>query len=257
MKPMLCQKATLEEAREQIKISRCAVEHKYDGVRAYIENGKLFDRRQVEITARFPEFVGLNKLQDCMDGEIIAQSGEFNDISGRMHLKDKFLISLASKKSPAIFVVFDLPNEVGALEQRRKVLDSLVLPSWAQQSFHKQMTVQEFDELWSALCQQGREGVILKRLVSDYEFGKRSSEWKKVKAFIEIEATFTKYEEHPRGITLETSDGRRVVVNGAQADEVRETLKRTGAVRAEIQYLPQNNSDAWRFPSFRCEVKNK
>lgn len=76
-----------------------------------------------------------------------------------------------------------------------------------------------------------------------------------MKVWKEVVVEFTKYEENPRGITIETADGRRVVVNGAQAAELIKRFKKDGRIQAEIQYLPQKDSDSWRFPSFhrRCE----
>ena len=72
-----------------------------------------------------------------------------------------------------------------------------------------------------------------------------------MKNFKETTAVFTKCEDHPRGITIETADGRRVVVNGAQAASVKQLIEQNGSVTAEIQHLPQKDSNAWRFPSFR------
>jgi uncharacterized protein YkuJ len=42
-----------------------------------------------------------------------------------------------------------------------------------------------------------------------------------------------------------------VNVNGAQAEEVTRIFKEKGKVVGEVQYLPQSDSDAWRFPSWR------
>jgi hypothetical protein len=76
-----------------------------------------------------------------------------------------------------------------------------------------------------------------------------------VKLFIEVEHTFTKFEENSHGVTIEDDDGRRVVVNGRKAVDVKEAFAKHGTVKAEIQFLPQSKSTAWRFPSFRGIVK--
>lgn len=252
MKPMLCRKLEFEKAKSMVYSGASYVlEQKYDGVRAYIENGKLYDRREQEITKKFPEFVGLEKLKGVFDGEIIAQNGQFNDVSGRMHMKDKFQISLIAKKNPAKLVVFDMPSGLGTLEQRRNILCEVALPEWAELAEQHEATEEKFEELWNKVIEDTAEGLVMKYKHGNYEFGKRSDNWYKIKAFVETVALFTKYEENSHGITIETPDGRRVVVNGEQAIAVKNAIDSKGEVACEIQFLPQLNSEAWRFPSFR------
>jgi ATP-dependent DNA ligase len=252
MKPMLCRKLAYEHAKSKVHPGNFYVlEQKYDGVRAYIEDGKLYDRREQEITKKFPEFEGLEKLKGTFDGEIIAQNGQFNDVSGRMHMKDKFQISLIAKKNPAKLIVFDMPSVRGNLEQRRDVLCSVVLPQWATVAEQHEATEAKFEELWNKVIEDTAEGLVMKYTLGDYEFGKRSDNWYKIKAFVETIALFTKYEVTPRGLTIETPDGRRVVVNGEQAVAVQKAIDNNGEAACEIQFLPQLDSEAWRFPSFR------
>ena len=250
--PMLCQKCTIEQARELVKTDVFVIQRKVDGVRAFIENGRLFDRRGKEITQQFPEFTGLSQIAQTIDGEIVAQSGDFNDISGRVHLRDKFRISLSSKKIPAIFMAFDMPEVNEQLQAR---LDGLKL--FAEQRGFGWLHVLEWfegerlDERWNTVQENAWEGLVMKRVSAKYQPGVRSNDWLKIKAFIETQAEFVKYEVHPKGVTIETVEGRRVVVNGAQSSDVVAEFKQNGKVIAEIQYLPQKDSDAWRFPSFR------
>lgn len=251
MNPMLCHKVTESDARTMLLLHTMVIENKYDGVRAYIEDGKLYDRRSVDITKKFPEFEGLEKLKGTFDGEIIAQNGQFNDVSGRMHMKDKFQISLIAKKNPAKLIVFDMPSVRGNLEQRRDILCSVVLPQWATVAEQYEATEENFTKLWNKVIADTAEGLVLKYKDSEYEFGKRSNAWLKCKAFKETIALFTKYEVTPRGLTIETPDGRRVVVNGEQAVAVQKAIDNNGEAACEIQFLPQLDSEAWRFPSFR------
>jgi ATP-dependent DNA ligase len=254
MTVMLCEQCTEEQARTLCQTKQFIIEQKVDGVRGVIKNGKLYDRRGADITARFPEFTNIEKLEGMYDGELITATNEFGDIAGRMHLRDKFLLSLSVKQNPARFVLFDIlqSEKDGATLAERKDcirlrMEQGALPSW--------MMVlpwsEEFDEMWSKVQQNGWEGVVIKHKDAYYEL-RRSPNWRKVKAFQETEAVFTKYEVHPRGITIETPDGRRVVVNGAQAAEVKRKIDAGGAV-CEIQFMKSalQGSDAWRFPSFR------
>jgi len=250
MKPMLCQKMAIEKAKEELDDS-WVLEEKYDGVRGYIEGGKLYDRRGKDITWRFPEFKGLSKFKETYDGEIIAQDGQFNSISGRVHLKDRFLIDLAIKKSPAKFVIWDCCSVGNPLSGRREVLEKTNFKDYDWIEVAPQHKVDKLQELWENVISTSKEGLIAKRISSPYQEGKRSRDWLKIKAFVEIIAVFTKYEDNPRGLTLETTDGKRVVVNGAQAHKVRAEFEKNGEVSAEVQFLPQRDSEAWRFPSFR------
>ena len=107
---------------------------------------------------------------------------------------------------------------------------------------------------WSLVEENGWEGLVIKRVSSPYQEGVRSPDWRKIKAWKEEIVEFTKYEIQPRGITIEDYAGRRVVVNGAQAEELIAEFKKNGKIKAEIQYLPQK-SNIWRFPSFRRMVE--
>ena len=172
-----------------------------------------------------------------------------------MHLRDPFLLKLALQKTPAIFVVFDvLSKELDTMPLKDRKLrisdikDAGRLPSWVMIL----PWTDEFEEIWKKVLQLGWEGVVVKQADSLYE-QRRSKSWIKVKSFLETTAEFVKYEDHPRGITITTADDRRVVVNGAQAPEVRHAIIKDGKVQCDIQYMPSTleGSEAWRFPSFR------
>lgn len=253
---MLCDKLTSQEARIlALEGSKWVVERKLDGIRAVIEGGKLFDRRGKEITALFPEFIGLSTIQEVVDGEIIANTGEFNDISGRMHMKDKFQIGLCAKMNPATFVAFDIVRS-GDLIARKYELHMKFFPIGVPKFDWMQLVVSfsSFEDGWDKVQEYGWEGVILKDRHSTYQQGVRSKDWLKVKNFEETIAEFTKLEIHPRGVRLETAAGRSVNVNGAQAKDVIAQFKLHGKVSGEIQFLPQRGSTAWRFPSWRGMV---
>lgn len=252
MKPMLCDKITYEQALQLSHIGGWIVEQKYDGLRAYIENGKLWDRRGKDITQQFPEFVGLSSIKELVDGEIIAQSGEFNDISGRVHLRDPFAIRVLAKKSPARFMAFDMVTK-DKLDIRKSLLAGLQNKySWLEVSAWEDLTRHALEQRWQEVWDKGYEGLVIKHRESTYQEGVRSPIWLKLKSFCETTAVFTKLEVHPRGVRLETDDGKSVNVNGAQAKKVQEQFDKQGYVTCEVQFLPQNNSEAWRFPSFRA-----
>lgn len=246
MKPMLCQPATLEEAKRRVAGGEWVVEEKYDGIRAYIEGGRLYDRRGQDITEKFPEFVGLSQITAVLDGEVLCD--EFSQVQSRMHTKAAFMRKVLATKHPAVFMAFDyvVPGQPLWARMERLMKFDGILP-WLR-------VVQggkDVDGRWKEVTDAGREGIVVKDMGSVYEEGKRSPSWLKVKAFVETTAVFVKLDEHPKGVRLETADGKSVNVNGAQAREVKERFRKDGKVECDVQYLPQKDSEAWRFPSFR------
>lgn len=259
MKPQLCKLATMEDVRK-LPHHVYLIEEKYDGVRAFIKDGKLYNRRGDEITHKFPEFYGLEAIKGTWDGEIIATTGEFNDISGRVHLKDKLQIKILARKHPARFVCWDVCHDGVndckhmALIDRKQLLENAdfrILMTWFEVAPTQILKPETLQAAWDAILEQGKEGLVIKHHTARYHEGSRNATWLKLKAWEEVVAEFSKYEEHPKGITIETDDGRRVVVNGYQAEDVKEAFEQYGKIKAEIQHLPQKDSDAWRFPSFR------
>jgi ATP-dependent DNA ligase len=254
MNVMLCEKLSLEDAKK-MDMSGWVIERKLDGVRAYIENGRLYDRRNKDITKQFPEFVNLKKMTNqVIDGEIVAASLIFNDVVGRMHMRDKFMIRLQSERSPAMFIAFDMVRPSMTLADRKQLLMEFGLSSYCRETFPWLLMLfkeDSFADGWRRVEENEWEGLVIKRLDAFYQEGKRSPDCLKVKAFQEATATFVKMDIHPKGCRLETADGRSVNVNGAQAEEVIRIFREKGEVIGEVQYLPQSGSEAWRFPSWR------
>ena len=246
MKPMLCHSITPEEFLK-LNPDEWVLETKFDGIRAYTDGGKLYNRQGKDITHLFPE-IDVSGYAQCFDGEIVAQTGVFSDMSGRVHMKDPLDIEDASILEPVSFIIYDVPNHPGTLEERREYLEL------RRNSLPGDLALQHegawFKILWERVLLNGIEGLVAKRKTSTYQEGKRSRDWLKIKAFKEVIHEFTKYERTPRGITIEDNEGHRVVVNGAQAEAVARKLDREGRIYANIQYLPQQ-SGVWRFPSFR------
>ena len=242
MKPMLCAKATLEVVNSLD--DNWIAEEKYDGIRAVIKGGKLFCRRGNDITYKYPEFKGIESIKETIDGEVICAT--FSEAQSRIHTQDKFKIKILAIKSPATFVAFDCVD-VGRLSQRRATLESISFPEWVTIAPQRE----DIQNLWDEVMAKSGEGIVVKNVNATYQEGKRSPEWLKVKAFLETTATFVKLDEHPRGVRLETADGKSVNCNGAQAEVVKKLFAENGFVEVEVQYMPQENSDAWRFPSFK------
>jgi bifunctional non-homologous end joining protein LigD len=172
-------------------------EVKWDGVRAiaFGEPGRLRlqSRNLKEITERYPEVRGLREALGSraaiLDGEIVAfdEDGRpsFERLQQRMHVVSEARVRRLASALPVVYVIFDLLYLDGEdlmglpYEQRRKRLEALELggPAWQTPAYHRQ----DGAALLDATRDQGLEGVVAKRLDSQYEPGRRSSGWIKVK----------------------------------------------------------------------------
>ncbi len=178
---------------------RWAYEIKWDGVRAiaYVEGGRvrLTSRNGKDITPRYPELRELGRAlgshEAVLDGEVVAFGPDgkpsFQRLQGRMHLTSESQVRRLSQREPVTYVVFDVLFLDGhslmglTYEERRSLLAKLELngPAW-QTPAHR---VGDGEALLEATRMQGLEGIIAKRLDSQYAPGKRTPGWVKVKNF--------------------------------------------------------------------------
>ena len=174
-----------------------AFELKWDGVRAiaYCDHGHitLESRNLREITSQYPEVrpmaEQLGALQAVVDGEIVALDEEgkpdFQRLQQRMHLGSAAAVKRKAAESPVTYIAFDLlfleGRELYELpySDRRRLLAGLELdgPCWRTPA-HREG---DGEALLEVTRRQGLEGVVAKRLDSQYRPGKRSRSWLKVK----------------------------------------------------------------------------
>ncbi len=162
-----------------------AVEPKLDGWRAmlYVEDAlRVRTRSGRDITASVPELHGIADqipAGTILDGELVAGQGRPGDF---YRLGPG--LSARNRRMPVSFVAFDVLALDGDLvtgqpyRERRRLLEELRFegPAWC--------TSASFDgdaDAFRACIEAGLEGLVLKRLDSRYEPGKRSRRWVKVK----------------------------------------------------------------------------
>ncbi len=172
-------------------------EIKWDGIRAlaYLDKGtfRLLSRNLKDIAAQYPELAALASSLPgrrlVLDGEIVALGPDgrpsFSRLQHRMGLSSPRTIAKVGRDIPATYVIFDLLYLDGRLllpapySERRLLLEDLAPagPSW-QTPAHKRG---QGAEILAASRAVGLEGILAKRLDSEYEAGKRTGAWLKIK----------------------------------------------------------------------------
>jgi DNA ligase-1 len=169
------------------------IEPKYDGERIIAvrsgEDMALWTRRNIQATHKFPEILealnrDLSSENWILDGEMTV-SGGFRQLLNR-NVEDRFKISLLAKKIPATYNIFDIIQYNGIdlknkpLYERKEVL----MKSVHEDDNIKIVPFQELKnpgEQFQEYLKNGFEGAVIKNLYSNYEPGKRSDQWLKIK----------------------------------------------------------------------------
>ena len=172
-------------------------EFKWDGIRAlaHVEGGRvrLVSRSGEDMTPRYPEIHAMGRAlgsrEVILDGEVVALDDKgrpsFEEIQQRMGLTSESEVRRKMNLVPVIYMVFDLLWQDGhsLLDQpyteRRRHLGQLKLsgPSWQTPPWEKGGG----EAMLEASAKAGLEGVMAKKLDSNYEPGRRSGEWLTVK----------------------------------------------------------------------------
>ncbi len=174
-----------------------AFEMKWDGIRAiaYIEGGRvrLLTRNDRDVTGTYPEvrLLGeqLGTTQAILDGEIVAFDKDgrpsFGRLQQRMGVSSPAQARRLAATDPVVYIIFDLLHLEGQstlalpYTARRELLADLELsgPAWQTPAALEG----EGEDLLAATREQGLEGVVAKRMDSDYQPGRRSQAWLKIK----------------------------------------------------------------------------
>jgi bifunctional non-homologous end joining protein LigD len=177
---------------------RWGFEPKLDGIRtlAYVttDSTRLISRRGRDQSAQYPELDNLaenvNALQAVIDAEIVAADADgrpsFELLQQRMNLVSPRDIDRIRRKVPVVLYAFDVLWFDGRdytgepLESRRKLLEDIVTPD---ETVRLTVFVEgEGKRLFEQASKLGFEGVLGKKLGSIYQPGRRSKDWRKVKA---------------------------------------------------------------------------
>jgi bifunctional non-homologous end joining protein LigD len=177
---------------------RWRFEPKLDGIRtlAYVSTDatRLVSRTGRDQSAQYPELDNLaeyvNALSAVIDGEIVAEDDKgrpsFEQLQQRMNLSSPREIQKARAKVPVLLFVFDLlwldGRDLTAepLEERRRRLEEVVTVTGPMKiTVYTDGGGKRFFEQAKKL---GLEGVVAKKLGSRYVPGRRTKDWRKIKA---------------------------------------------------------------------------
>lgn len=173
-------------------------EAKLDGVRtlAYVttDGTRLVSRTGRDHTAQYPELNNLaqyvNALQAVIDGEIVAHDAQgrpsFQRLQQRVNVTSERDIARLRRSTPVTLYAFDVLWYDGEelttrpLEERRDLLERITTVSPAVRL--PLFLDGDGTALFEAAKGLGLEGMIAKRIGSPYTPGRRSKDWRKVKA---------------------------------------------------------------------------
>lgn len=173
------------------------VEDKFDGIRAQLhasrERAEMYTRT-LEEAGEFPEILEAARRighEVVLDGEVIAvrpdgRAAPFALLQRRLGRKN--VTAAMRAQIPVRFVAYDVlfldgePIFRKPLEERRAALESLGLAGLLGVSaWRRAGTRAQVERLFDEARERGNEGLMLKRLGSPYELGKRGSQWLKIK----------------------------------------------------------------------------
>ena len=187
-KPML-----LKQIQKPFNDKDYLFELKFDGIRAIIHadnnNVFIFNRYEKEITSLYPELQNISKIIKCktiLDGEIVLFDNckpNFSKLQERTNLKDSKKINYLSENFPVCFIAFDILYQRQdltdkSLIERKKILEKIPDNNY----FIKARYIFEHGiKLFQKIKKLDLEGIVAKKIDSQYEIDNRSDKWLKIK----------------------------------------------------------------------------
>ncbi|MGC9037843.1 MAG: ATP-dependent DNA ligase [Candidatus Micrarchaeia archaeon] len=213
IRPALAERLpTAEEILERMG-GKCAVESKYDGLRAQVHVDKkskrveIFSRRLERLTDMFPEIVkaALEETKGnsiIFEGEAISYdeiTGQFRPFQETIQRKRKHGVEEKSEELPLHLFAFDLLYYNGEdyldkpYEERRKKLEEVIPGNGTIRLADRIIatTPQEIDRYFEDVVSNGLEGIVAKDLKARYIAGARKFSWIKMKRSYKGELTDT------------------------------------------------------------------
>lgn len=211
--PILMARANRLASAEDIilKIGKCAVEFKYDGLRLQVHFAKktlkMFSRNLEDVTQMFPDIAEAVQEQITVDevifeGEVVAynpKTGVHVPFQETMQRKRKYNVAEKAAEIPVKLYAFELlfcngKNYIHEpYVERKKVLNKIISKGktlvYAQE--HIVSEKKEVEKLFAESVDQNFEGIIAKKLNGTYEAGMRGWNWIKYKKAMDTQLADT------------------------------------------------------------------
>ncbi|WP_044642619.1 ATP-dependent DNA ligase [Risungbinella massiliensis] len=258
---MLLQKTELHENNGYLS------ELKLDGMRiilsTYNDETKIYSRHQIDCTNRFPELVA-NSLppNSIFDGELVVTDSkgkpDFESLMKRFSTTSKGTKKLLLSNLPVQFVIFDVIHLRGnnftnlALLKRKEILEKVIEET---ETISKVRFIEgRSEDLFSLVCQQDLEGIVLKQKDSKYEIGKRSWSWQKVINYHYDDVVITGIGKGEPGVFLSFLDGKPAgIIEFPFPPEERKAL---WSVVDQLK-IEENKDKIQLDPQIKIEVKSR
>ncbi|WP_353988391.1 ATP-dependent DNA ligase [Ruicaihuangia caeni] len=188
----------LAGTRADLRDGDWSVEMKWDGIRALVtvdgDAVTLVSRNHRDLTSQYPELAaiaqGVRSSSAVIDGEIVALDSRgrpsFGRLQQRMNRTKPGEIRAAARAVPVRFYAFDLLERDGLplvgrdYRARRQALGETITPVDGVLDVPPAFDG-DVDAALNAASALDLEGVVAKRVGSDYEQGRRSGAWTKIK----------------------------------------------------------------------------
>ena len=203
IRPALAERLpTAEEILERMH-GRCAVESKYDGLRAQIhldrkaKRVEIFSRRLERLTEMFPELVEaamkeVKADKAILEGEAIAYdeaTDQFRAFQETIQRKRKHGVKEMSEEMPLHLFTFDLLYLDGEsylnkkYSERREKLEKIVKGDGTMRLSGRIIATKpkEIERYFEEMIEDGLEGIVAKDLDAPYIAGARKFSWIKMK----------------------------------------------------------------------------
>lgn len=266
-KPML-----LTEVNKSFDDDEYLYELKFDGICATIHVSPstfiIYNRNGYDITYLYPELKDIQKnVKDkCIfDGEIVSFENtypSFSKLQQRSHTKDKSKIAAFAENEPVCFVVFDCLYKnkkiiTLPLIERKKVLEKFKDSNY----FIKvQYTLKEGNKLFKKVKKANLEGIVAKKINSEYEINTRTRNWLKIKNFKDEEFYVGGYIDTKAKTSLllgEYRDNKFYFVGKVSITRTRDIYNKLARMKKKSKspfYEYQEKNAKYVNPKLKCEV---
>jgi bifunctional non-homologous end joining protein LigD len=249
-------------------------EVKWDGYRAFAVVGdgavSLYSRNHILLNEKFPSIVDSLKelkFEAILDGEIVVVDDRGYAVFQMLQDYNK------TGSGHLVYYLFDLlyfegHDLTGLPLLKRKDLLKKVLPSSPRIKFSDHVW-KEGVLFFNIIKEKGLEGIIAKHTQSEYQMGKRSRQWLKVKTHLTQEAVIAGFTEpsgrrkHFGALVLGAFEGHDLIFIGhtgggfsiKMLKEMDERLRPLIRKKCPFKVEPKTNTPVtWVEPELVCEV---